>query len=162
MPRSRRAVSLVELMVVVTIISMLLTVFGPSYVKIQRKSRAAAMVNDFRVFSAVYLAHAHQVGSWPAETPAGVVPTEITSTELKRDDWTRTTAIGGKFDWEFDQVHAGAHRRAAIAISDTVGAPLLVDPEMYEEMDRMLDDGNLATGNFVLGFGGSPVLILEP
>jgi hypothetical protein len=33
---------------------------------------------------------------------------------------------------------------------------------MFEEMDRALDDGNLNTGNFVLGFGNSPVLILEP
>jgi hypothetical protein len=52
--------------------------------------------------------------------------------------------------------------RAAIGISDTVAAPLMIDLDMFEEMDRALDDGNLNTGNFVLGFGNSPVLILEP
>jgi type II secretory pathway pseudopilin PulG len=153
---------MVELMVVLTIISMLVTVIAPSYNRIQRKARASALVNDFRVYSGVFLAHAHEVGSWPAETPAGVVPTEITSSEMRRENWTRVTAIGGKFDWEYNQVHNGVTIRAAIAIADTVGAPLLVDLEMFEEMDRMLDDGNLSTGNFVLGFGNSPLLILEP
>ena len=153
---------MVELMVVLTIISMLVTVIAPSYNRIQRKARASALVNDFRVYSAVFLSHAHEVGSWPAETPAGVVPSEVKSNEMKGDNWTRITPIGGKFDWEYNQVHNGVRNRAAITISDTVGAPLLVDLEMFKEMDRALDDGDLGTGNFVLGFGNSPVLILEP
>lgn len=161
-PRSGRAVGMVELMVVLTIISMLITVVAPSYLRIQRKARASSMVNDFRVFSSVFLSHAHEVGSWPAETPAGVVPTEITSSEMKRDNWTRVTAIGGKFDWEYNQVHNGTRYRAALALSDAVGAPLLIDLEMFQEMDKALDDGNLATGNFILGFGNAPLLILEP
>jgi type II secretory pathway pseudopilin PulG len=161
-PRSGRAVGMVELMVVLTIISMLITVVAPSYVRIQRKARASAMVNDFRVFSSVFLSHAHEVGSWPAETPAGVVPTEITSNEMKRDNWTRVTAIGGKFDWEYNQIHNGTRYRAALALSSTVGAPRLSDLEMFQEMDKALDDGNMATGNFILGFGNVPLLILEP
>jgi type II secretory pathway pseudopilin PulG len=161
-PRSGRAVGMVELMVVLSIISMLITVVAPSYLRIQRKARAAAMVNDFRVFSSVFLSHAHEVGSWPAETPAGVVPSEITSSEMKKDNWTRVTPIGGKFDWEYNQIHNGVRYRAAIAISDAVGAPLLIDLEMFQEMDKALDDGNLATGNFILGFGNAPLLILEP
>lgn len=153
---------MVELMVVLTIISMLVTVIAPSYNRIQRKARASALVNDFRVYSAVFLSHAHEVGSWPSETPAGVVPSEVKSNEMKGENWTRITPIGGKFDWEYNQMHNGVRYRAAIAIADTVGAPLLVDLEMFREMDRSLDDGNLNTGNFVLGFGNSPVLILEP
>jgi type II secretory pathway pseudopilin PulG len=153
---------MVELMVVLTIISMLVTVIAPSYNRIQRKARASALVNDFRVYSAVFLSHAHEVGSWPAETPAGVVPSEVKSSEMKGENWTRITPIGGKFDWEYNQVHNGGQIRAAIAIADTVGAPLLVDLEMFKEMDRALDDGDLSTGNFVLGFGNSPLLILEP
>lgn len=153
---------MVELMVVLTIISMLITVVAPSYQRIQRKARASALVNDFRVYSAVFLSRANEVGSWPAEAPAGVVPSGIKSSEMKGENWTRATPIGGKFDWEYNQVHNGVRYRAAIAISDTVGAPLLVDMVMFEEMDRALDDGNTATGNFVLGFGNCPVLILEP
>ena len=62
-PRAGRAVGMVELMVVLTIISMLVTVIAPSYNRIQRKARASALVNDFRVYSAVFPSHAHEVGS---------------------------------------------------------------------------------------------------
>jgi type II secretory pathway pseudopilin PulG len=153
---------MVELMVVLTIISMVLTVVAPSYQRIQRKARMAAVVNDFRVYSAVFMSHAHETGSWPAETPAGIVPTEIKSNELKGENWTRVTPMGGKFDWEYNQIHFGTRYRAAIAISDTVGAPLLMDLDLLQELDRILDDGNLDSGNFRLGFGNCPLLILEP
>lgn len=162
LPRSRRAVGVVELMVVLTIISMLVAVMAPSYQRIQRKARASVIVNDFRVFSGVFLAHAHETGSWPAETAVGVLPPEITSTEMRRENWVRVTPIGGKFDWEYNQIHNGVRYRAAVAIADLPGTPLLVDLDMFEEIDRALDDGNLATGNFILGFGNSPLLILEP
>ena len=161
-PRAGRAVGMVELMVVLTIISMLVTVIAPSYHAIQRKARASALVNDFRVYSSVYLSHAHEVGSWPPETPAGILPTEINNNQMRGANWSRVTAIGGKFDWDYNQIHNGSMVRAAIGISDTVAAPLMIDLDMFEEMDRALDDGNLNTGNFVLGFGNSPVLILEP
>lgn len=153
---------MVELMVVLTIISMVLTVVAPSYQRIQRKARMAAIVNDFRVYSAVFMSHAHEIGSWPAETPAGIVPTEIKSSELKGENWTRITPMGGKFDWEYNQIHFGTRYRAAISIAETVGAPLLMDLDLLQELDRILDDGNLDSGNFRLGFGNSPLLILEP
>ena len=145
-----------------TIISVLITVITPSYLRIQKKARAEAVVNDFRMFSAVFLSQAQEVGSWPAETPAGVLPSEITSNKMNKENWTRVTAMGGKFDWEFNQIHKGVRYRAAITLTDTVGAPLRIDLELFREIDKALDDGNLATGNLILGFGNAPLLILEP
>lgn len=159
--------SLVEVMVVVTIISMIITMAVPSYQAVQRKARANALANDFRVFSAVFQAHAHEFGTWPPEAAAGVVPTGVTSQELKPDIWSRKTVIGGKFDWENMQVHPGGTSpggkwRAAIAISDTADAPLLIDLALYAEIDQALDDGNLNTGSFRLGYANCPIFILEP
>jgi len=148
-------------MVVIAIISMLMAVIAPSYQRIQRKARVAAIVNDFRVFSAVFVSRAHETGSWPAETAGGVLPPEITGIEMRRENWVRVTPIGGKFDWEYNQLHNGVRSRAAIAVVDAPGAPLPVDLDMFEEIDRAVDDGNLATGNFILGFGNCPLLILE-
>lgn len=160
-PRSARGVGLVELMVVVTIISMLMTLAVPSYQRVQKKARAGALVNDLRVFSAVYLAYAHENGAWPAESAAGVIPTGITSQDMKTDVWTNPTPIGGKFDWEYNQVHQGVRYRAAIAITDAADSALIVDPELFELMDQALDDGNLATGSFRLGENNCPLYILE-
>lgn len=168
LPRSASGVvSLVELMTVVLIISILFLAAVPTYQRIQRKARATAIVNDFRVFGAVFQAYAHERGSWPAETAAGVLPAGLNEQDIQVDTWVRPTAIGGKFDWEYDQTHPGGTSpggkwRAAIGISATADSALLIDADLYEAIDEALDDGNLESGNFRLGFGDIPLFILEP
>ncbi|MDI1247634.1 MAG: prepilin-type N-terminal cleavage/methylation domain-containing protein, partial [Lacunisphaera sp.] len=93
-PRSTAGIGLVELMVVVTIISMLMAVAMPSYQRVQRKARAASLVTDFRVFTAVLQARTHEAGSWPEETPAGEVPSLITKDDIQLMSWTTPPAIG--------------------------------------------------------------------
>jgi len=163
LPRSAAGVvSLVELMTVVLIISILFVMGVPTYQRIQRKARATAIVNDFRVFGAVFQAYAHEKGTWPAESAAGVPPAGFTEQDMQLDVWKSTTPIGGKFDWEYNQQHPGGTSpggrwRAALAINSA-----LVDADLFEVVDEALDDGNLATGNFRLGFGDCPIYILEP
>jgi type II secretory pathway pseudopilin PulG len=166
-PRSCAGVGLVELMVVVLIISMLMAVAVPSYQRVRQKAKSATLVNDLRVFAAVFQAYAHEHGAWPDETVAGVVPAGITSEELKVDVWNNVTPNGGKFDWEFMQVHpggttSGGRWRAAIAITDGDELPLIVDLELFRLMDQALDDGDLNTGSFRLGTGNCPLYIIEP
>jgi type II secretory pathway pseudopilin PulG len=168
LPRSAAGVvSLVELLTVVLIISILFVMAVPTYQRIQRKARATAVVNDFRVFGAVFQAYAHEKGTWPVESAAGVVPGGLTAQDIQIDAWAKTTPIGGKFDWEYNQTHPGGTSpggrwRAALAINSAPGTNLIVDADIYEEIDEALDDGNLNTGNFRLGYGDCPLFILEP
>ncbi len=167
-PRSRAGVmSMVELMVVVLIISMLFLAAVPAYQRIQRKARAATIVNDFRVFGAVFQAYAHEKGTWPAEAAAGVVPAGLSSQDFQVDKWMNPTPMGGKFDWEYNQVHPGGTSpggrwHAALAITGTSDAPLIIDSDLMQEIDDDLDDGDLENGNFRKGFGDCPLLIIEP
>jgi type II secretory pathway pseudopilin PulG len=166
-PRSTAGVGLVELMVVVTIISMIMLAAVPTYNRIQRKARASTIVNDFRVFASVFQAHAHETGSWPAETAAGVVPAGVTSIEMNSTAFTRVTPMGGQFDWDFNQVHPGGTSpggrwRAALGINTTGVSAVILDVELLKEIDASLDDGDLTTGSFRLGGDGGPLFILEP
>jgi type II secretory pathway pseudopilin PulG len=166
-PRSASGVGLVELMVVVTIISMIMLAAVPTYNRIQRKARASAIVNDFRVFAAVFQSHAHETGSWPAEAAPGVVPTGITTSELNYQAFTRATPMGGQFDWDFNQVHPGGTSpggrwRAALGINSTATSSVILDADLLLEIDAALDDGDLNTGSFRLGGDGGPLFILEP
>ena len=161
-PRSTAGIGLVELMVVVTIISMLMAVAMPSYQRVQRKARAAALVNDFRVFTAVLQARTHEAGSWPDETAAGVVPALINKDDIQLNSWIRPPAIGGQFDWENNQMHGGVRYRAALALVDTAAAPLVEDLLLYQEIDAALDDGNLTAGSFRLGQDNCLLYIIEP
>jgi type II secretory pathway pseudopilin PulG len=162
-----RAFSIVELMVAVLIISLLFVMAVPTYQRIQRKARATSVVNDFRVFGAAFQAYAHEKGTWPAEAAAGVVPTGVSKQDLPTEVWARATPMGGKFDWENNQAHPGGTSpggkwRAALAITGTTDAPLIIDADLMEEIDEALDDGNLDSGNFRKGFGDCPLFILEP
>ena len=166
-PRSEAGVGLVELMVVVTIISMIMLAAVPTYNRIQRKARASTVVNDFRVFAAVFQAHAHETGSWPAETAVGVVPPGINNADMNLQAWTRVTPMGGQFDWDFNQVHhggtsPGGRWRAALGINSSATSSVILDVELLTEIDRALDDGDLTTGSFRIGGDGGPLFILEP
>ncbi|HWA24436.1 MAG TPA: type II secretion system protein [Lacunisphaera sp.] len=162
-----RAFSIVELMVAVLIISILFAMGVPTYQIVQRNARASAIANNFRVFGGAFQAYAHEKGTWPPEAAAGVIPTGFTSQDLQIAVWSTKTPMGGKFDWEYNQVHPGGTSpggkwRAALAITSTTDAPLVLDADLMERIDRELDDGNLETGVFRKGFGDCPIFILEP
>lgn len=159
--RSDRAFSLIELMVAVTIMSLLFLLAVPTYQRIQRRAKSAAIANDLRVFAAVFQAHAHEAGAWPPETAAGIVPVGMSPDELKFDDWTQKTPMGGKFDWELNQTHVGVQYHAAITITPTADAPLILDDELLLEIDKAIDDGDLSTGAFRRGNGNYPLFIIE-
>lgn len=148
-------------MVAVTILSMLFLLAVPTYQRLQRKAKTAVIANDLRTFATVFQAHAHETGSWPPEAAAGVVPTGMTPEELKYDDWSHPTPIGGKFDWERNQTHVGVKYGAAITIAPTADAPLVIDSGLFLEIDQAIDDGNLSTGNFRVGNGDYPLFIIE-
>jgi len=128
--------------VAVTILSILFFLAVPTYQRLQRKAKSAAIANDLRVFATVFQTHAHEAGAWPPEAAPGDVPLGLTPEELKFDDWKRTTPMGGKFDWEYNQTHVGVKYQAAILITPT-------------------DDGNPVDGNFRRGIGDFPLFIIE-
>lgn len=55
-------------------------------------------------------------------------------------------------------MHAGTRSRAAIAISGKTTVPFIQDLDLLE----VIDDGNLATGNFCIGADDEPVFIVSP
>ena len=59
-------------------------------------------------------------------------------------------------------MHAGTRYRAAIAISGTTTVPSIQDLDLVEAIDRVIDDGNLATGSFRIGADDEPVFIVSP
>src|SRR6185295_8380540 len=66
--------SLVELMVTITIISLLGAILVPTVLHAKRRTLATAVTNDLRVFATAFDTYAHEIGAWPAEVDAGVFP----------------------------------------------------------------------------------------
>ncbi len=157
--RRAAAFTLVEIMVTVTIISLLAAMSLPAWQSVKRKTLATSMANDLRTFAGAFDTYAHETGGWPAEVDAGVLPPEMIN-RLKSVAWLRVTPAGGQYNWDYKQMHAGTKYTAAIAISSTSLSPVNMDPDLLLAIDRLIDDGNLATGNFFLGADGEPVYII--
>lgn len=153
--------TLVEIMVTVTIISLLVALAVPAMILVKRQSLATAVGNDLRVFAAALDVYSHEAGAWPAETDAGVLPPEM-SGRFNETAWLKPTPIGGQYNWDNDQTHAGTRYRAAIAISSSGSSPVVQDADLFEAIDRVLDDGNLSSGNFQIGAENEPVFIVAP
>jgi prepilin-type N-terminal cleavage/methylation domain-containing protein len=160
--RSRRAgFSIIEIMIAVTIISLLAAIAVPTLKSVKRRTVATAIGNDLRTFAAAFDIYAHQNGRWPAEVAEGVMPPEMAD-RINGGAWLRPSPLGGLYNWDNGQLHAGKVYRAAIAISSSGSSSNPMDYELMEAIDRVIDDGNLTTGNFRLGADDEPVFIVAP
>jgi len=147
-------------MMVVLIISLLALMAVPAFQRIKMKTRTSIIANDLRVFAAAFDVYAQEKGTWPPEAAPGVIPVGM-EVYLRNTAWTRTTPIGGKYNWENNQLHFGVRYRAAIAISAAPGAPLPLDAAQLYALDQAIDDGNLLTGNFRIGTGLNPLYVIQ-
>jgi type IV pilus assembly protein PilA len=135
----KRGFTLVEIMVVVVIIGFLAAMAIPAFQRVQRASKTARIVNDFRVFSQAFEIYNSQNGGWPPNATAGAVPAGM-SGDFRVNVWQNTTVIGGSWNW--DNNVAGL--AAAISIQN-----FIADDNQLQEIDAKLDDGDLTTGNVI-------------
>jgi len=135
-----RGFTLVEIMVVVVIIGLLAALAIPAFQRVRRRSQNSTVLNDFRVFAQAFETYATQNGAWPVNSGPGVVPAGMSGT-FKTDVWQATTPIGGQ--WNYDDSLSGFSFTAGISITN-----FTCDDAQLAEIDAMIDDGNLATGQF--------------
>jgi type II secretory pathway pseudopilin PulG len=154
------AFTLVEISVVVTLLGLLIAMALPAYRHVTIRSKAAAVLNDIRVFSTAFQTYSTQHGSWPATGTPGVVPPEIA--DAMSSSFGRPTPIGGHYEWDYDSNANGFHVTAAVSIVSTGDAPMTDDLELIQMVDQLYDDGDLTKGNVVLGSTNNLVFIIEP
>jgi hypothetical protein len=125
------------------------------------EERAAAVVADLRSFTAALKSLAHERGEWPAPTAApGEIPAGAPAAAFG-NAWSRPSPIGGVYTWAPDSLHRGVRCRAALIISSVGPNRVSTDRRQLAEIDRRIDDGDLATGRFRLGYRHQPVFVLE-
>ena len=148
-------------MVVVAIISLLAMLAVPAIRKVELRSRATATANDLRVFETAFQTYATEKGDFPSASPSpGILPPEMVD-RIKATDLANASPIGGHFSFERNQTYAGVQCRAVITISTTGDSTLTPDADQLEMLDKIIDDGNLNTGNLIFGGSGSLVWIVE-
>jgi type II secretory pathway pseudopilin PulG len=145
----------------VLIIGLLAAAAVPALKKNAINARTSAVMNDLRVYSGAFQAYAQEHGDWPPGGGApGVFPAGMEG-YLSQTNWSRTTPIGGNYQFATQSPQGGGRYAAVIIISSVGTNPVSSDANQLTDVDRKLDDGNLSAGNFFLGYRNYPVFVLE-
>lgn len=156
-----RGFTLVEVMVVVVIIGLLAAMSLPAYRRITLRSKTAAVVSDLRSFSTAFITYSLQNGQWPADAmPQQIPPVMIAALS---NGFGQRSPIGGVYKWNCNASADadGVSAKAAIIIETSGGETVNDDADLWEMIDREMDDGDLNTGNIQRGNTNSLVYIIE-
>ena len=136
--RIQNGFSLVELMIVVAVIGLIAAIGVPAVLYAGNRAKGRRFAKEIRVAGDAFVMYAFDHGNYPADTTQGVLP-EGMAAYLNAFDWTGTTPIGGQWDWDNGQFGTDA--------GVSVYMPTF-DAEKMAEIDAVLDDGNLGSGQF--------------
>lgn len=131
--------TLVEIMIVVSIIALLATIAVPSFIRARERAREAKFVNALRVATGAFEMYAAEHDGYPADVNRGIVPAGMASYFDATFDWTKPTPYGGNWDWDYNTLGVVA----AVSIVGTTATA-----SQMTEVDTRIDDGSLSTGIF--------------
>lgn len=147
--------------IAIFVAGVVLSLGMPVWERSVREARARQTVGQLRDFARAFQAYSKQRQEWPPPTAvAGQVPAGME--DLLDEAWSRRTPVGGRYLWAPDALHRGLRYRATILLRSVAGSPVASDRELLQAIDRRLDDGNLRTGKFRLGYRDQPFFSLEP
>lgn len=143
----------------VFVLGLVAAIAIPQWRSSLQQRRAAAVVADLRGFVQAFEAYARKHGEWPPPTRApGEVPAGMESALGAR--WSQRPASGLRYLWAPESVQRGQRYRAAIVLWRDGGSQLAAERRLVEEIDAQLDDGNLLSGKFQIGYADRSFLVL--
>ena len=133
--------TLIEVVMVVTIIGLLAAFIVPAAKLALRSRQNAQAASKLRQAVAAFELYHSENGSYPADKNPGETPdgmADYFAVLQITNWWNSATELGGNWDWD-----NGYHFKYSVSIS----APTK-SADQLTEFDKLIDDGNLATGKF--------------
>ncbi|HWM24795.1 MAG TPA: type II secretion system protein [Chthoniobacterales bacterium] len=135
----RGAFTLIELMIVASIIALVAVMALPSFLRARQRAQNTKFINALRVASGAFDTYAIEHGNYPPDVFRGIVPPGMGPYFQSSFDFTGPTPIGGQWDWDKDVFGFKAGL--------SVVSPNALHPQL-RDIDTSWDDGNLVTGHF--------------
>jgi prepilin-type N-terminal cleavage/methylation domain-containing protein len=152
MVRRVAAFTLVEIMIVVSIIALLAVMALPSFLRARQHAQNAKFENGLRVATDAFQMYAMEHNAYPADANRGVLPTGMALYFGPTFDWTKPTPIGGSWDWDYEVFGF----TAGVSVVESTA-----DVEQVTDIDAKIDDGDLSTGAFKSTAADRYTLIIE-
>lgn len=138
--------TLVEIMIVVSIIGLLAAIALPSFVAARKQAQANSVCNDLRIFYGAFQQYAMERGNYPSNAyTAGVLPPPMAG-YLNSNKWSRGPETGGRYYFK-SSYYSALSNRPAIGIVGTMASP--PNAEQMQMIDSTIDNGDLLSGQFV-------------
>ena len=138
------AFTLVEIMVVVTIIGILALMGVPGIRKAADIAEATTTANDLRVFTSAIEIYSGLAGDYPQNMTYNNMPDDVS-------DSLPASWKNGSYSWFY--IHDANY--VYIYVYN-----LSFTPEQAIKTDAILDDGNIGTGNVRMAFNGTGLIYL--
>ena len=135
----REGFTLVEIMIVASVIALLAVIAVPSVLRAREQARGAKFVNAIRVAAGAFEMYIAEHNAYPADVSRGTVPPGMATYFSKTFDWTKATPFGGNWDWDYN-VFGFTAAVSAVGTNATAAQML--------EIDTKIDNGDLTTGVF--------------
>ena len=162
--RRARGFTLLEMGLVLLIILLAAWLGLLLVARARQHQRAERFIADLQEFSAVFQDHHRQHGAWPPSTNGKITVPRGMEEILAKTNWARGSPFGGSYGW----VEPGparpdgrASRGDLVLTAFAPSFPLEFTRADLLEIDRRIDNGDLATGRFRTGFNGWPFFFVE-
>jgi len=134
--------SLVELMVVTTVIGILALLAVPGVTAAAQRAEATAAANDIRVFTNAIEFYSTSEGGYPSQMTYREMPESI-------EGYLPSTWTDGTYNWFYvntsDYIYVYVYN-------------LGFTPEQAVHIDSIIDDGNIGSGSIRMAFNGSGLI----
>jgi prepilin-type N-terminal cleavage/methylation domain-containing protein len=131
--------TLVEIMIVVSIIALLAVMALPSFLRAREQAQNTKFINALRVATGAFELYNVDHAAYPPDVNRGIVPSGMSLYFGPTLDWTQPTPIGGNWDWDNNQFGF----KAGVSVVGSA-APAT----QFLEIDKRFDDGDLSKGRF--------------
>jgi prepilin-type N-terminal cleavage/methylation domain-containing protein len=144
--RGRCGFTMLETMIVVSIIGLLAVIAMPMFMHARVRSQNVTFLNCLRLAGDAFHQYAMEKGDFPRDAPAGMVPAGMPEYMPRHLDWTAPTSIGGAWKWNRAPLRGQLVLNCCYA-GISVEAPARTTEEMTQ-LDKEIDDGDLDAGAF--------------
>ena len=131
--------TLVELLMVTAIIGLLAMTAAPFYTGYMEKANLVETALNLGHWSREFKRWEIMNGRFPNDSHIVLPPEAASRLAINNDQWLATTPLGGNWNWE----GPNGYPYAGIAIYEATASV-----SELEQLDFLLDNGDLATGSF--------------